>query len=170
MSTMKGIAESYSVKYIGVIIDSKLKFDGQVKKILQRMACGKKVLKTLSKSLPEKRKSYYLIFRTNSDKVANVITHNFRKTIELGKKTIFYRRKYDRSTDLKLRNKVLPVSFLLKYNCSKYFFRLLTIELPAYKIELLSTMRIKQHDRSKKTFDIRKNNKFLSDSLLHKPL
>ena len=89
MSTMKGIAESYSVKYIGVIIDSKLKFDGQVKKILQRMACGIKVLNTLSKSLPEKRKSYYLIFRTNSDRVAKVITHNFRKTIELGNKNHF---------------------------------------------------------------------------------
>ena len=34
------IAESNSVKYLGVIIDSKLKFDGEVKKILQRMACG----------------------------------------------------------------------------------------------------------------------------------
>ena len=33
------IAESNSVKYLGVIIASKLKFDGEVKKILQRMAC-----------------------------------------------------------------------------------------------------------------------------------
>ena len=52
----EGIAESNSVKYLGVIIDSKLKFDGEVKKILQRMACGIKVLNTLSKSLPEKTK------------------------------------------------------------------------------------------------------------------
>ena len=36
------IAESNSVKYLGVIIDSKLKYDGEVKKIFQRMACGKK--------------------------------------------------------------------------------------------------------------------------------
>ena len=35
------VAESNSVKYLGVIIDSKLKFDGEVKKILQRLACGK---------------------------------------------------------------------------------------------------------------------------------
>ena len=49
------IAESNSVKYLGVIIDSKLKFDGEGK-ILQRMACGIKVLNTLSKSLPEKTK------------------------------------------------------------------------------------------------------------------
>ena len=27
-------------------------------------------------------------------------------------------------------------------------------------------MRIKQHDRSKKTFDIRKNNKFLTESFI----
>ena len=49
----KRIAESNSVKYLGVIIDSKLKFDGEVKKILQRMACGIKVLNTLSKNLRE---------------------------------------------------------------------------------------------------------------------
>ena len=48
------IAESNIVKYLVVIIDSKLKFDGEVKKILQRMACGIKFLNTLSKSLPEK--------------------------------------------------------------------------------------------------------------------
>ena len=48
--------ESKSVKYLGVIIDSKLNFDAEVKKILQRMACGIKVLNTLSKSLPEKTK------------------------------------------------------------------------------------------------------------------
>ena len=44
------------MKYLGVIIDSKLKFDGEVKKNLQRMACGIKVLNTLNKSLLEKTK------------------------------------------------------------------------------------------------------------------
>ena len=61
------IAESNSVKYLAVIFDSKLKFDGEVKKILQRMACGKKVSNTLSKSLPEKTK--VLLF------IAIVISH-----------------------------------------------------------------------------------------------
>ena len=55
----------------------------------------------------------------------------------------------------------------MKYRCSTYFIRLLSNDLPAYKIEPLSTMRIKQHDRSKKvTFDIRKNNKFSTDSFI----
>ena len=151
----KRIAESNSVKYLGVIIDSKLKFDGEVKTILQRMACGVKVLNTLSKSLPEKTKMLLLN--------AIVISHlqfsalflvglqksfftTLEKQLNWGIKTIF-NRKYDRSTDLKLRNKILPVSFLLKYHCSKYFFRLLSNDLPTYTIEPLSTMRIKQHDR-----------------------
>ena len=56
MSTMKKRAESNSLKYLGVIIDSKLKFDGEMKKILQRTACGINVSKTLSKSLSEKTK------------------------------------------------------------------------------------------------------------------
>ena len=118
-----------SVKYLGVIIDSKLNFDGEV--ILQRMACGIKVLNTLSKNLPEKTKILLLN--------AIVISHlhysaliliglqkslltTLEKQLNWGIKTIFNRRKYDRSTDLKLRNKILPVSFLLKYHCSKYFF------------------------------------------------
>ena len=50
------VAKSNSVKYLGVIIDSRQKFDGEVKKVLQRTACGIKVLNTLSKSLPEKTK------------------------------------------------------------------------------------------------------------------
>ena len=121
------IAESNSVKYLGVIIDSKLKFDGEVKKILQRMACGIKVLNTQSKSLPEKTK----VLLPN----AIVISHlhdtalvliglqksllTSKKQLNWGIKTFFNRRKYDRSTNLKLRNKILPVSFLLKYHCSK---------------------------------------------------
>ena len=50
------IAESNSVKYFGVITDSKLKFDGELKKNLKKMACGIKVLNTLNKSLPGKTK------------------------------------------------------------------------------------------------------------------
>ena len=34
------IAKSNSVMYLGIIIDSKLKFEKEVKKVLQRMACG----------------------------------------------------------------------------------------------------------------------------------
>ena len=55
-------AESNSVMYLGVIIDNKLKFDAEVKKILQRMDCGIKFLNTIGESLPEKtKKSYYLM-------------------------------------------------------------------------------------------------------------
>ena len=50
------IAEINSVKYLGVIIDNKLKFDGEVKKILQRMACEIQVLHAHSNSFPEKTK------------------------------------------------------------------------------------------------------------------
>ena len=55
------IAESNTVKYLGVIIDSTLKLDGEVKKTLQRMACGIKVLNTLSNFYQRKRKTYYLV-------------------------------------------------------------------------------------------------------------
>ena len=54
MSTLKKKAESGSMRYLGVIIDGKLNFDGEVKKILQRMNCGLKVLNTLSQNSLEK--------------------------------------------------------------------------------------------------------------------
>ena len=170
------MAESNSVKYLGVIIVIKLKFDGEVKKIFQRKACEIKILNTLSKTCPEKTKVWLLN--------AIVISHlhysaliliglqkslltTLEKQLNWGIKSNFNRRKYYRSTDLKLRNKILPVSFLLKYRCSKYIIRLLNNDLPAYKIEPFSTMRMNQHDRSKKvTFDIRKKNKFLADSFI----
>ena len=119
------------MKYLGVIIDRKLKFDGEVKKILQRMAGGIKILNTLSKSLPEKTK----VLLVN----AMVISHlhysaliliglqkslltTLEKQLNWRIKSFFDRRKYDRSTDLKLCNKILPVSFLLKYHCSNILF------------------------------------------------
>ena len=127
------LAESNIVKYLGVIIDSKLKFDGEVKKVLQRMACGIKVLNTLSKSLPEETK----ILLLNTIVISHLhysaliliglqksLLTTLEKQLNWGMKTILNRRKYDRFTDLKLRNKILPVSFLLKYHWSKNFFSL----------------------------------------------
>ena len=46
------LAESNSVKYVGVIIDGNRRFGKVKKKILQKMPCGIKVLKTLNKNLP----------------------------------------------------------------------------------------------------------------------
>ena len=123
------------------------------------MAGGIKVLNTLSKSLTEKTKVLLLNAIVISHLHYSALTliglqksslTTLEKQLNWGIKSIYNRRKYDRSTDLKLRNKILLLSFLLKYHCSKYFFRLLSNDLPAYKIEPLSTMRIKQHDRSKK--------------------
>ena len=122
------IAESNTVKYLGVIIDSQLKFD-EVKNILQRMACGIKVLNTLSKSLPEKTKilllhsiiiSHLHYSALNLIALQKSLPATLEKQLNWGKN--IFNRKYNRSTDLKLRNKILPFSFVLKYHCSKHFF------------------------------------------------
>ena len=93
--------------------------------------------------------------------------HNFEKRLNWVNKTCCSRRNYDRSTDLKLRYKIVPVSFLLMYCCAVSLFRLLINYLPAFKTEFPSTMRIKQHDGSNKfKFDIRKINTFLAGSFV----
>ena len=124
------IAEANSVKYLGVIIDSKLKFDGEVKKILQRMACGIKVLNTLSKSLPEKTKVLLL----NAIVISHLhysaliliglqksILTTLEKQLNWGIKSIFNRRKYDRSTDLTSQQNTTSF-FSLEIPLLKIFF------------------------------------------------
>ena len=173
------IAESNSVKCLGLIIDSKLKFDGEVKKILQRMACGIKVLKTLSKSLPEKTKVLLLN--------AIVISHlhysaliligllkslltTLEKQLNWWIKSIFNRRKCGRSTDLKLRNKILQVFFLLKYHCSKYFF-----SLTQQRSSSIKNWTFLQHE-NKITWQAKKSNvrykkeQFLTDSFIEQAI
>ena len=49
-------SKSNSVKFFGVVFDSKLKFDEEVKKILHGMACGTEFFSTPSQSLSEKNK------------------------------------------------------------------------------------------------------------------
>ena len=140
------IAESNCVKYLGVIIDSKLKFDGEVKKILQRMACGIKVLNTLSKSLPEKTKvlvlnaivkSYLHYSALILIGLQNSLLTTLEKQLNWGIITIFNRKKYNRSIDLTSQQNITGF-FSLEISLLKIFFRLLSNDLPAYKIEPLS--------------------------------
>ena len=73
------------------------------------------------------------------------------------------RTRYDRPRDFEIRNEHLPVSFL--FLRSLIFLSLAQQRTSSIKDEFLSTIRIKQHDRSKKVaLHIRKNNKFLADS------
>ena len=136
----KKIAESKIVQYLSVIFDCKLKFDGQVKEIFHRRACGIKDLNTLSQNLPQKTKILSLKALVISHlQYSALILIRLQKSLltTLGKqlnwriKTIFNGNKYGQSSDLKLRNKILPVSFPLNYQCSNYFFRLVSNDLPA---------------------------------------
>ena len=91
-------AESNSVNYLEVITDNKLKFDGKMKKFLQRMASGIKKLNTLSKSLPEKMKILILnaivIGHLHYSALIliglqNSLLTTLEKIIELGNKNLF---------------------------------------------------------------------------------
>ena len=53
------ITELTSMKYLCVFLDSK--FDGEMKNILHRVACGIEVLGFISKRMPEKTKIMLLI-------------------------------------------------------------------------------------------------------------
>ena len=48
------IGESSSVRYLGIILDNKLNFKEEIKRILSRMACSIKILKDIRNCFPIK--------------------------------------------------------------------------------------------------------------------
>ena len=54
------------------------------------------------------------------------------KQLSWAVKSCFNRKKYDRSTDLKLKYKVLPVHIFNDFKVSCYFWKIITNNLPAH--------------------------------------
>ena len=50
----KIVEEKTNVKYLGVVLDQFLTFQDEIKNILRKMACGKKILQSIKKPLPVK--------------------------------------------------------------------------------------------------------------------
>ena len=66
-----------------------------------------------------------------------------------GIKVSFKRKKYDRSTDLKIKNRIMPVEFLLKYRRMVFFLKYVRKQLPAFSNNNeLQTSNCKQNART----------------------
>ena len=62
----------------------------------------------------------------------------------------FNRTKLYRTTDLKIKHKIIPVEYLLKYRVIIYFIKLLNADLPAFDGLKLATLSAKINDRANK--------------------
>ena len=72
------------------------------------------------------------------------------KQLNWGIKACFNRTKFERTTDLKIKHKILPVEYLLKYRLIIYFIKLLKADLPAFDEMKLATLSAKLNDRTNK--------------------
>ena len=54
------------------------------------------------------------------------------KQLNWGLKACFSRTKFDRTTDLKIKHRILPVEYLIKYRVIIYFLKLLKADLTAF--------------------------------------
>ena len=153
------VLEKKVVKYLGVHIDCNLSFDEEIKNILRKMAVGIKVIYSIKNILPEKTRSallnalvlshlHYPIVLFSGLKKSLRVTLN--KQLNWGIKACFNRTKFDRTTDLKVKHKILPVEYLIKYRVIIYFIKLLKADLPAFDKLKLATLSAKMNDRTNK--------------------
>ena len=69
------------------------------------------------------------------------------KQLNWGLTTCFNRIKFDRTTDLKTKHKILPVEYFIKY---RVIIKLLKADLPAFDELKLATLIVKMSDRTNK--------------------
>ena len=103
------------VKYLGICLDCTLKFREELKHVLRKMARGIKTLKRISLPFPEQTRLLlnalvishlqYSGHLLASSKNNCFIT--LEKQLSWAVKTCFNRKKYDRSSDLKLNHQIL---------------------------------------------------------------
>ena len=108
------IGESLSVRYLGIILDNKLNFKEEIKRILSRMACSIKILKDIRNCFPIKTTRVTLLnaLVLSHIQYLSLILFDIRKNLMItlekqlnwGIKVCFKRKKYNRSTDLKIKN------------------------------------------------------------------
>ena len=153
------VLEKKVVKYLGVHFDCNLSFDEEIKNVLRKMAVGIKVNYSIKKIFPEKTRSallnalvlshlHYPIVLFSGLKKSLPFT--LIKQLNWGIKACFNRTKFDMTTDLKIKNKILPVEYLIKYRVSIYFIKLLKADLPAFDELKLATLSAKMNDRTNK--------------------
>ena len=123
------------------------------------MAVGIKVIYSIKIMFPEKTRSALLNALVLSHlHYPNFLFSDLRKSLRVtlnkqlnwGIKACFKRTKFDRTTDLKIKHKILPVEYLIKYRAIICFIKLLKANLPAFDELKLATPSAKMNDRANK--------------------
>lgn len=123
-----------SITYLGICLEYNLNFDQQVRKCLKKMACAIKSVAHIRGNLPTSTRlillkslilsqlDYPIILFTSLQKTQ---LKSIDKQINWGIKTAFFRRKRDRSADLKQKHEILSAESFMKYSCVNFLLRIL---------------------------------------------
>ena len=116
------IEPNHSIKYLGVHLDKHLKYDIQVKHTLKKGATSTKTSAQIRGSLPKETRlllyrslvisqlEYLILLLTSLSKEA---ISSIDRQLNWGIKTAFFRKKFDRSSDLRRKYDTL----LWKFSC-----------------------------------------------------
>ena len=153
------IEPSHSIKYLGVHLDKHLKYDIQVKHTLKKMATSIKTLAQIRGSLPKETRlllyrslvisqlEYPILLLTSLSKEA---ISSIDRQLNWGIKTAFFRKKFDRSSDLKRKYDILCFENFLAYSCINYLVKLIKNQLPSFTDLSFPTLDLKLNCRTLK--------------------
>ena len=150
---------SLFVKYLGIYLDQNLTYEYEVKNILKEMACGIKTLYSVKSFVPDETclmllnslvisHIHYpaLLLNRNSQKLITTLD----KQLNWGVKACFNRRKYDSSSDLKIKHNIFPIRVFLDLKAVTYFWKYQNNPIPAFKSSnKIPTALIKTQSRTK---------------------
>ena len=155
------VSHTKTIKYLGILLSENLTYQVGVKNILKKMACGIKTLYSIRDLFPEKIRILLLNALVvsqlqYSSVLLNGTAQNLKTTLEKqlnwGRKAIFYKNKFESSSDLKIDYKILSVQSLLDLKMNCYFWKWKNHFLPAYTgNETFLPIRITENERTEKT-------------------
>ena len=146
------IEPSHSIKYLGVHLDKHLKYDIQVKHTLKKMATSIKTLAQIRGSLTKETRlllyrslvisqlEYLILLLTSRSKEA---ISSIDRQVNWGIKTAFFRKKFDRPSDLIRKDDILCFGNFLAYSCTNYLVKLIKNQLPSFTDLSFPTLDLK---------------------------
>ena len=132
------------------------------------MACSIKILKNIRNCFPRKTRVTLLNALVLSHvQYSSLMLVGIRKKLIItlekqfnwGVKVCFKRKEYDSSTDSEIKNRIIPVEFLLKFRCMVFFLKYVRKQLPVFsKNNQLLSSKCSQNARTGKIYPTMKSN------------
>ena len=99
--------------------------------------------------------------------ISKHLVTSLEKQMSWAVKSCFNRNKFDSSSDLKLKHKILPIRYFLNMKLLNYFYKMNLKKLPAFCRQSCPNYKIKTNDRTNKLhFTVKYKSDVLKNSLI----